>query len=360
MISSTIRTRTRTLDVIDNRLTTNNMERNAARIIFNAYWMADTPIISSNNLLLSPPNVGDALIFDGDEGWWGYGPPIAKSTGPTGPEGGPIGPTGSDGATAFPGPIGPTGPLPIGGMFGPMGSDGPTGTVGPEGPEGARATMAEALGAGARGPAGEQGLTGHCGGSGPTGFAGFLGQPGPTGPDGPTGPVGARGSTGPDGGGGGEDPDLPAGVVVPSAISATMAASPGYVNCDGTVYATATYPDLYAAIGVTWGGVAGVNFSVPDFRGYFLRGADDGANVNPDGTDVGGVQAHALQEHQHAFYVGDGGGYAAHRLVNGPNDEAGAYQQPDGFNVRGVVGDASVHASETRPSCKSIRWMIKT
>jgi hypothetical protein len=49
----------------------------------------------------------------------------------------------------------------------------------------------------------------------------------------------------------------------------------GWVKADGVVYPTATYPDLFAAIGNRFGG-AGANFQVPDLRGEFIRGFHDG------------------------------------------------------------------------------------
>ncbi len=44
-----------------------------------------------------------------------------------------------------------------------------------------------------------------------------------------------------------------------------------WVRCDGTSYATATYPALFAIIGYSYGG-AGANFNVPDFRDRQITG----------------------------------------------------------------------------------------
>lgn len=52
----------------------------------------------------------------------------------------------------------------------------------------------------------------------------------------------------------------------------------GYLACDGTAYAQATYPALFAAIGTTWDTYRGVaapgagNFRVPDYRGQTTMG----------------------------------------------------------------------------------------
>ena len=48
----------------------------------------------------------------------------------------------------------------------------------------------------------------------------------------------------------------------------------GWLLCDGASYPTATYPDLFAAIGYTYGG-GGANFNVPDMRGRVPAGMDD-------------------------------------------------------------------------------------
>lgn len=56
----------------------------------------------------------------------------------------------------------------------------------------------------------------------------------------------------------------------------------GWLYCDGTSYAVLDYPDLFNVIGNNWGGDGGANFNVPDLRGYFLRGVDEGTGVDPE------------------------------------------------------------------------------
>lgn len=46
----------------------------------------------------------------------------------------------------------------------------------------------------------------------------------------------------------------------------------GYLICDGSLYSTTTYPELFNAIGYLYGG-SGATFQVPDLRGEFIRGA---------------------------------------------------------------------------------------
>lgn len=46
----------------------------------------------------------------------------------------------------------------------------------------------------------------------------------------------------------------------------------GWLLCDGKGYDRTTYSQLYGVIGTKFGG-SGSNFNVPDYRGFFLRGA---------------------------------------------------------------------------------------
>jgi microcystin-dependent protein len=81
------------------------------------------------------------------------------------------------------------------------------------------------------------------------------------------------------------------GVVVDFAGSS---APSGYLLCDGTSYATATYPSLFAAIGYTWGG-SGANFNVPDLRSRVTVGAGAGAGLTARTlAAAGGEENHVL------------------------------------------------------------------
>jgi microcystin-dependent protein len=68
-------------------------------------------------------------------------------------------------------------------------------------------------------------------------------------------------------------------------------APPGFLKANGAVVARLAYSELFAAIGTTYGAGDGVNtFSLPDLRGEFLRGADDGRGVD-SGRTIGSAQA---------------------------------------------------------------------
>ena len=49
--------------------------------------------------------------------------------------------------------------------------------------------------------------------------------------------------------------------------------SRGWLLCDGAEVSQTSYPDLWRAIGLTWGtGDRARTFNLPDLRGVFLRG----------------------------------------------------------------------------------------
>ena len=60
----------------------------------------------------------------------------------------------------------------------------------------------------------------------------------------------------------------------------------GWLICDGSVVSRTTYANLFAVLGTAWGiGDGSATFNLPDMRGNFLRGVDNGAGNDPDTTD---------------------------------------------------------------------------
>lgn len=103
---------------------------------------------------------------------------------------------------------------------------------------------------------------------------------------------------------------VPAGSII--AFGSATAPS-GYLVCDGSAVSRTTYADLFAAIGTSHGNGNGTTtFNLPDLRGRFIRGFDNGAGRDPDaagrtasntggltGSNVGTLQGHAFQTHTH-------------------------------------------------------------
>jgi microcystin-dependent protein len=139
---------------------------------------------------------------------------------------------------------------------------------------------------------------------------------------------------------------------------------PGWLYCNGTAVSQASYPDLWNAIGINFGAHPPQGqFYLPDLRGRFVRGVDDGMKRDPDadsrldmndgvttfGGLVGSVQSHALQTHVHdyqAFPTGQG------TIASGQYWGYGTYQTspPDpGAQV----------STETRPINAYLYFIIK-
>ncbi len=86
----------------------------------------------------------------------------------------------------------------------------------------------------------------------------------------------------------------------------------GYLVCDGSAVSRTTYADLFAVLGTSYGaGDGSTTFNLPDYRGKFLRGYDNGAGNDPDaaarqdrgdgtiGDAVGTLQDDEIESHLH-------------------------------------------------------------
>ena len=91
---------------------------------------------------------------------------------------------------------------------------------------------------------------------------------------------------------------VPSGAVL---YFAGRTAPAGWLKANGAALSRTAYAALFAAIGTTYGAGDGRStFNLPDLRGEFLRGWDDGRGVDT-GRGFGSAQAHALQSHQHGL-----------------------------------------------------------
>jgi|GEM_PF-5117927 len=145
-----------------------------------------------------------------------------------------------------------------------------------------------------RGPVGPQGIQGDKGDTGPQGIQGDKGNTGPQGEKGDKGDAGPQGIKG-DTGAQGEQ--IPAGMIGPFAGAA---APSGYLKCNGAAVSRAVYAALFAAIGIRYGtGDGSTTFNLPDLRGEFIRGLDDGRGID-SGRALGTLQEDDFKSHDHA------------------------------------------------------------
>ena len=99
---------------------------------------------------------------------------------------------------------------------------------------------------------------------------------------------------------------VPSGTVL---YFAGQTAPAGWLKANGAAVSRTAYAALFAAIGTTYGAGDFLNtFNLPDLRGEFIRGWDDGRGVDTP-RSIGSAQAHALQSHQHGLAMAaDGAG----------------------------------------------------
>ena len=103
---------------------------------------------------------------------------------------------------------------------------------------------------------------------------------------------------------------VPSGTVLYFAGSSAPA---GWLKANGAAVSRTAYAALFAAIGTTYGAGDGRStFNLPDLRGEFIRGWDDGRGVDSP-RPMGSAQVDAVRQHYHGI------GYIS------PNNDDGAF-----------------------------------
>jgi microcystin-dependent protein len=134
----------------------------------------------------------------------------------------------------------------------------------------------------------------------------------------------------------------------------------GYIKANGAAVSRSTFSALFSAISTTFGaGDGSTTFNVPDLRGYFVRGWDDGRAVDT-GRVFGSNQTDAMQGHNHGFrrFPALGGGSGNTQLATPGSGII------DNNIVSGPISDGTNGtprtASETRPINIALLACIKT
>lgn len=160
----------------------------------------------------------------------------------------------------------------------------------------------------------------------------------------------------------------------------------GWLLCDGSTVNRAAYPELFAAIGTAHGaGNGSTTFHLPDYRGRFLRGADNmgtgAAGRDPDansrtaanaggstGSSVGSVQGANNLAHRHNTTLdgqaSTGLSFQSQINLTTYNTANGGYE---GYFSRGTASTTEANASlsstsggnEARPQNANILYIIK-
>lgn len=165
---------------------------------------------------------------------------------------------------------------------------------------------------------------------------------------------------------------LPVGTII---TSARATAPDGFLLCNGAAISRSAYTDLFSAIGTAYGAGDGSNtFNIPDLRGEFIRGADNGRGVDA-GRQIGSTQSDAMRNLTGTYYGAlDGeGGYSAF-CAGGATGvftgggaitqirNAASYEMKQINGKNGFIFDASRQvpiASEFRPRNVSVNFYIK-
>lgn len=99
---------------------------------------------------------------------------------------------------------------------------------------------------------------------------------------------------------------IPVGQII---MSGSATVPTGYLLCDGSPVSRTTYASLFTLFGTAFGPGDGSNtFNLPDLRGRFPRGADNGAGVDT-GRALGSYQADDFKSHNHRTLVPADGHY---------------------------------------------------
>ena len=158
------------------------------------------------------------------------------------------------------------------------------------------------------------------------------------------------------------NPSVSTGTVVP--LGGTTVPT-GWLECDGSAVSRTTYADLFTAIGTTHGaGDGSTTFNVPDLRGEFIRGWDNGKGTD-SGRTFGSSQTDALQNITGTIYgtsVGSHGGQAtgAFTSQSAGSTYRDSLEVSNGSQFLFDASNVARTSTETRPRNIAMMYCIKT
>lgn len=144
---------------------------------------------------------------------------------------------------------------------------------------------------------------------------------------------------------------VPAGTPTATVVYVAKNTAPdGFLKANGAAISRTTYSALFGEIGTTYGsGDGSTTFNLPDLRGEFLRGWDDGRGVD-SGRSFGSFQDHALEQHQHGTDARTG-------FSSTPSGSGGGAGGTSAASVDNVIGANT--SFETRPRNVALLACIK-
>lgn len=173
---------------------------------------------------------------------------------------------------------------------------------------------------------------------------------------------------------------VPVGTVI--AYASSVAPPDGWIVCDGRAVSRTEYEALFGALSIHHGsGDGSTTFNLPDYRGRFLRGVDNGAGRDPDasgrlapafggneGDLVGSVQSWSTGIPREGLQLSASGGHthgysgitqwgfvASGNAVPSARNDGQRTSQPAGEHSHTVTGGDK----ETRPENAGVIYLIK-
>ncbi len=132
------------------------------------------------------------------------------------------------------------------------------------------------------------------------------------------------------------------------AISPVNIVPSGYLECDGAAISRTSYSALFTLLGTVFGvGDGSTTFNLPDFRGEFLRGFDNGRGVDI-GRLIGSFQLDEFKSHTH--FTGSS------LQTAGPGSHLSTNHSPPSASA---VPTGSTGGVETRPRNIAMMFCIK-
>jgi microcystin-dependent protein len=143
-----------------------------------------------------------------------------------------------------------------------------------------------------------------------------------------------------------EIPDLSSQLVPTGAIVMfpSLTIPNGWAKCTGQQLSKEDNPGLFDVIGYAYGG-SGNNFNVPDLRGLFVRGLDEGKGIDPN-RSLGTTQEDSIKSHTHGCNGGGG-------------NEGGPFIDSTSAIDYQTVQTLAFGGAETRPKNIALVYCIK-
>ncbi len=156
-------------------------------------------------------------------------------------------------------------------------------------------------------------------------------------------------------------PPAPVSIPIGGVIMWTTPTPPdNFLECNGLAISRVTYEPLFDVIGETYGpGDGSTTFQVPEMRGEFARGWDNGRGIDTARALGGATQLDAMQDHIHQTLLNRNfGGSGIPALEDGSSTVNGTYSSGSPVDTGTGTGVPRV-AKETRPRNVSFMYIIR-